>query len=509
MTTLPSPQSYWVSSTSDPPLPPRTPLPDVDVAVLGAGIAGLTTAYLLAERGRSVAVIEAGRIGTGTTGHTTAKVTVQHGLAYARIAAKHGVEAARAYGASQTAAFNWLVDQAASADCDFEHRDSYVYAEDPGRIDDLKQEADVAAECGLPASFVPDVDLPFAVAGAVRFAGQAQFHPRKWLVHLTRRLNGAGAHVFTGVRATGLTEGDPCRIETTAGQMRAREVVVATHYPIFDRGLFFGRLSLVRDLVVAGPAPSWAEDLPGTYFAADTGHSIRTAPLPAGGRLLIVGGEHFRTGEEDDVDGRYGRLAAWARERLGLEVISHRWSAHDMSGADGLPYIGRYHPAADHVWVATGFAAWGMTNGTLAGLLLADLVSGERNPWAPLYEPNRLNLIASAKSLASNNLTVARHEITDRFVGTEPAPASLKPGEAAVTRYDGRLVAAYRDPHDVLHCVSARCTHLGCVVGWNNAEKTWDCPCHGSRFQPDGEIIEGPATAPLAPWGGKGDPGPG
>ena len=242
--------------------------------------------------------------------------------------------------------------------------------------------------------------------------------------------------MFTGVRAIGLSEGEPCRIETTGGEMRAREVVVATHYPIFDRGLFFGRLSLTRDLVVAGPAPGWAKDLPGTYFAADTGHSVRTAPLPEppGGRLLIVGGEHFRTGEEEDVDGRYGRLAAWARERLGLEVISHRWSAHDMGGADGLPYIGRYHPAADHVWVATGFAAWGMTNGTLAGLILAELVTGGRSQWATLYEPNRLNLLASAKSLASNNITVARHEITDRFVGTDPAPASLKPGEAAVTR---------------------------------------------------------------------------
>jgi len=494
-----APRSYWIDSAPAPLAGAPALPPDVDVAVLGAGIAGLTTAYLLANRGRSVAVIEARELAAGTTGHTTAKITAQHGLIYDRLRRRFGADRARWYGDSQLAALDWLAGEVRSTGiaCDWEERDSFVYTTAAADMEALRSEAETAAKLGLPADVTTEVGLPFEVAGAVRFTGQAQFHPRKWLLGLADRIAAAGGSLHPGVRATGLNEGDPCRVETTAGALVARDVVVATHYPIFNRGGYFARLAPVRDLVVAGPVAAESAP-PAMYIANDTHHSIRTAPLPDGRRLLVVGGEHYRTGAASDVTRRYGALAGWARDRLGLTEVSYRWSAHDMSTVDGMPYIGKYHPFARHVWVAAGFGAWGMTNGTLAGLILADLITGTRNRWASLYDPDRFGGAAWV-GLLRDNAAVAKHFVGDH-VGSLGGPDldELAPGRATVVWRGARPVAVHRAEDGTLSAVSARCTHLGCLVRWNDAERSWDCPCHGSRFERDGAVIQGPATSPLA-----------
>jgi glycine/D-amino acid oxidase-like deaminating enzyme/nitrite reductase/ring-hydroxylating ferredoxin subunit len=492
------PCSYWMASTT-PATRQAVPLPpEVDVAVLGAGIAGLTTAYLLAERDRTVAVIEAGELAAGTSGHTTAKVTAQHGLGYRRLQQQFGPATARAYGESQLAALGWLAEAVSQlgVDCEWEERDSIVYVTEPHRVGELQAEAEVAARLGLPAEFTTDVELPYAVAGAVRFSAQAQFHPRRWLLALAELIEARGGSLHTGVRATSLREGDPCEIDTTAGPIRARDVVVATHYPVFNRGGYFGRLSLTRDLVVAGPVPQAAAP-PDMYIAADTGRSIRTAPVADGQRLLIVGGEHYRTGAASDVQRRYRVLAGWAREALGLSAVAYHWSAHDMSTVDGLPYIGRYHPFAKRVWVATGFGAWGMTNGTLAGMILADLVTGMGNRWAGVYDPGRMSWPA-ALGVLRDNVEVARYLFGGHVESlTGPDVEALRPGTGTVVWRGPKAVAVSRTEDGRLISVSARCTHLGCLVRWNDGERSWDCPCHGSRFSPDGGVLEGPARHPL------------
>lgn len=497
--------SYWLDSTGDPPLaPPPSPLPVADVVVLGAGIAGITTAYLLKQAGLTVTLVEADqRLAAGVTGNTTAKVTSQHGAIYASLAGKFGLDTARAYGAGQQLALDWIETEAAAvgAEADWSRRDSYVFAERQSSADGLRREADAAAAAGLPATFTTDTGLPFAVAGAVRFTGQAQFHPRRWLLELATRIPGDGSTVVTAARALGLTEGDPCVVETTAGPVRGRHVVVATHYPIFDRGVFFARLEPRRDLVVAGfPSAAGPDGVPaGMYISSEDRHSVRTTPADDGRSLLIVGGEGHRVGARTSVAQHYAALAAWAWERLGLAQPAYRWLAHDLTTVDSLPYIGRFHPRTRHVWVATGFGHWGMTNGTLAGLLLRDLVTGVDNPLAGLFDPQRTTVRQSAAEFVKANAYVAARFLGDRVdaLAARRGIDSLPPGSGRVVTEGPRAIAAYRDDEGGLQCVSARCTHLGCLVVFNDAEKTWDCPCHASRFATDGRVLAGPAVRPL------------
>lgn len=499
MTDLPTPLSLWMDTALAPDRT-ATPFPgSADVAVLGGGIAGLTTAYLLARAGRSVVVLEAETVAGGVSGHTTAKVTTQHAIKYSTLAQHHGAPAAVQYAAAQTAALEWIAGSCAELgiDGDFSRQDSFVYTTDPGHAETLQREADSAAQAGLPASFVTKVPLDVPAVAAVRFTGQAQFHPRRWLLGLADQLERAGGQIVEGARALGVDEFGGPTVRTSRGDLRAGEVVVATHYPIFDRGLFFARLDPIRDLVVAGPV---AENAPpsGMFLEAETHRSVR-GYFNDGVPMAIVGGEHYRVGESIDVEDRYRSLAEWAAKHVGLHRVSHRWSAHDMSTVDSVPFVGRYHPAARHLWVATGFGQWGMTGGTAAGLLLRDLITGEDNPGAALFDPNRFDL-GSAGSLLTNNITVAKHLVGDHLGALRESTRldDLAAGEAKVMRVGGSMVAAYRSGDDgMLHTVGAHCTHLGCLVAFNNAEKTWDCPCHGSRFAIDGSVIQGPATRPL------------
>ena len=496
---LPEPRSYWLATSPPPAIAApaeRPPLDgEVDVAVVGGGIAGITTAYLLSQAGRRVALIEADRLLAGVTGNTTAKVSVQHGLVYADLQDRFGAGTAAGYGASQLAALEWLRAERSRLDvnCDWSDRDSYVYAEDPGETDRLRREAEVAAALSLPAEYVDEVDLPFKVAGAVRFADQAQFHPVRWLRALVDRLRAGGGLVVEQTRVTDVKDG---LLTTTRGTLRARDVVIATHFPILDRGFYFARMAPVRELVVAGPGRAPA----GMFLAADTGHSVRGARLDDGRDLVIVLGEHYRPGTLSDVCDHHRALARWAVERFDLSSIDYRWSAQDNTTIDRLPYIGRYTRHSQHLWVATGFGQWGMTNGTLAGLILRDLITDVENPWAPLYDPARVTLRQSAGSFVRDNAIVAKHFVRDRLAALANAStgaADLAPGDTAIGAVGAHLAALRRDDEGRLTALSARCTHLGCAVAFNDDEQTWDCPCHGSRFALDGSVVQGPATEPL------------
>ena len=493
--------SYWIDSTPHDPLPPASPDRTFDVAVIGAGIVGLTAADALKKAGMSVAVIEAGGIVEGVSGHTTAKVTAGHGVIYSELRKKFGDDGARTYAASNAAALEYMavLVESENIDCEWVRKDNYIYAETEKELETVRAEAEASSAAGLAAEFVTDTPLPWQVAGAVRQRHQAQFHPRKYLLHLARSIDGGGSVVWERTRATDVVEGSPCRVETEAGTITARDVIVATHLPFLDRGMYFSKVFPHREHVVAVRVPTAA--VPDGMFisAGSPTRSVRGTPY-GDDALLIISGESHKTGEDPDTGRRYERLLAWAQEHFPVTAVEYHWSAQDNYSQDGVPFIGRYTRTSEHLYTATGFGAWGMTNGTLAGMLLSDAILGRDNPWAQLYDSNRIKPMASAATFVKENVKVAAHFIGDRISKEGKGSADdLEPDEAAVLGAGAGAVAAYRDADGALHTVSATCTHMGCLVSWNKGERSWDCPCHGSRFDCDGKVLHGPAVAPLAP----------
>lgn len=502
----PNATSYWMQSAPGEPYPSLTEDIEVDVVVLGAGIAGMSVAWELVERGVSVAVLEAHRVAADITGFTTAKVSALHTLVYDHLTRTVSAEATATYAQSQQSALERvasLVDQL-DIDCDFERAASYTYATKADGVDQIRAEAAAASAAGLDASFVTETGLPFAVAGAVRVENQAQFHPRRYMLALADAFTTRGGTIYESTRAVGLKQGSRCRVTSENSHIvTARDVVVATHYPVFDRALLFTRLRPHADVVVAGAIP--ADRDPGGMFITAEGatRSVRTAPLPGGRRLLIVTGEKFVPGApgKGGVRGHLERLAAWARDHFDPGELTYQWQAQDNSTPDRVPFIGPLHVGTKHAFVATGFGGWGMTNGVLAGLLLADQITGVKNVWSDLYDPRRFSPRRETPTMLKDQAEIGSHFVGDRLksvLRTDSSVQALAPGEATVVRAGIGAKAVYRDDDGELHAVSATCTHLGCLVQFDDLQREWACPCHGSRFGIDGAVLHGPANTPLA-----------
>lgn len=466
---------------------------EVDVAVLGGGIAGLSAALLLKREGASVAVVEAARVADGITGSNTAKVTALQSTIYSTIRRRHGEEAAAVYAEASMAAVEQVAALAAEEqiDCDLVRRPAFSYAAEDREVGSVQQEAETAQRAGLPVVLTDDVDLPFPVAGAVRLDDQVAFQPVRYARGLAGAVDGDGSFVFEGTRALAVSDGSPCRVRTARGTVTAGQVVVATHYPLLDRAFFFARLKPERSYCIAarvrGAPPQGM-----SISAGGTTRSVRSY-----GGLLIVGGEGHQTGARAAVRERFLRLEEFARRHWEVEQVTHRWSAQDPSPYDHLPVIGRYSPFSSRLYVASGFMKWGLSGGTLAGMVLRDLIAGRDNPWARRFDPNRLSL-RSAPELVQLNAKAGLHFFGDRISPAQASSADGVPvGEGRVVRDGPGKTGVYRDQDGGLHAVSLRCTHLGCILRFNSAERSWDCPCHGSRFDVDGNVLEGPATSPL------------
>jgi glycine/D-amino acid oxidase-like deaminating enzyme/nitrite reductase/ring-hydroxylating ferredoxin subunit len=486
-------QSLWLAALPATTYPPPSDERAFDVLVLGGGITGLTTALLLKRHGARVAVVEAGRVGAGVSGNNTAKVTALQSTVLTSIGRARGTEVADEYAARSLAAVELVAGLATAEgiDCDLERRDAFTVAVRDAELADVEREFEAARRAGLPVEMTATVDLPYPVAGALRLPGQVAFHPVKYVSGLAAAVDGDGCRVFERTRALRVTEGRPVQIETTHGALTGDRVVVATHYPVWDRGLYFARMEASRSYCVA--ARVRGEPVRGmSITTGDDTWSYRSA-----GDLMIVLGKGHPTGARGVDHSCYTAVEEHLREHWDVEQVTHRWSAQDPMPYDHTPMIGTYTPGNTRMYVASGFAKWGLTGGTMAAAILSEQLGG--GPGTDVFSPHRLSP-RGLPQLAWINVKAGAELVGDRLMpGQISSAADLAPDSAGVVRSGVDRTGVYRDPDGGLHAVSMRCTHLGCLVRFNAAEKSWDCPCHGSRFDVDGEVLEGPAVRPLPP----------
>jgi glycine/D-amino acid oxidase-like deaminating enzyme/nitrite reductase/ring-hydroxylating ferredoxin subunit len=483
---------------------PSAPPGDAEVCVIGAGISGLTTAYLLQRDGLSVQVVDSHAPGAGETGRTTAHLTAVLDDRLSHLEHLFGRERTQLAVKSHQIAIDQIErmvnDEA--IDCDFERVDGYLLACAPDQRELLSEETAAAKWAGFPDA-EPLHSLKheefFFDAPGLRFPRQAMFHPDRYLRGLARAFLRLGGRISSGSRAIKVSGGRDASVTLADGsRVRARHLVVATNTPFSDRVRMHTKQHAYRSYAVAFVIER--ETVP-SFLLWDLGdpyYYVRTAK--AGGRhLLIVGGADHKVGQANDAARRYGEIEAWSRKHFeALGAVTHRWSGQVMEPVDGLAFIGRNPLDQDNVFIATGDSGHGMTHGTLAGLIIRDLIEERDNPFAALYEPARKNLLAAGTYLGEN-ANVVGHLIRDwTRSGEYRDRTQIAPGQGAILREGMAPVAVYRDELGVLHECSAVCPHLGCVVQWNGGEKSWDCPCHGSRFAVDGAVLNGPARTPLA-----------
>jgi len=493
------PRSMWRTVTTLPTFPELKEEIKVDAAVIGAGIAGVTTAYLLSLEGYKVALVDASEILSGTTGFTTAKISAQHGLIYSELLTNFRPEIPRSYYEANMEGLRFIREMVEThgIDCDFKEETAYLYTNQEDKLDDLRKEFDAYQELGIPGQWHDSLPIPVDAIGAISMPGQAQFNPIKYLKFLVEKFIENGGLIYENTTIEGAVYGKPIKAYTIDAelQINCNEMIVTTHYPFWNVPAgYFSRLNVERSYaLVVKPETTFHG---GMYLNIDDEkRSIRSATFE-GEEVLIVGGENHVPGKSDNTFDHYLELEKFAGKTFGSREIPFRWSAQDITTLDKIPYIGPLSADYPFAFIATGFNKWGMTNGTFAGLLLRDNVLRRSNPHMETFNPGRFNDKSLAQNLATG-VKMAKELIAGKFAGAHEKIDSLEPDEGGMVRHNGKKVGAYRDPKGELFLVDTTCTHMGCETAWNEAERSWDCPCHGSRFSYTGEVLEGPATDPL------------
>ncbi len=502
--------SLWLDTAPPQRQPSLTTDTTADVCVIGAGIAGVTTAYLLAREGRSVALIDDGSPGCGQTGMTTAHLSNVIDDRYTEMIRLHGEEGARlacdSHGSAITRIETICRDE--GIDAGFQRVSGYLFLAPEHDESYLNDEMAAARRAGLEVNKLARAPVQgFQSGPCLEFPRQGQFHPLDYLNGVVAAFLRLGGRVYGGVRATSVAGGEPAVVETANGpSIRAGAVVVATNVPFNDLVAIHTKQAPYYSYVVGARIPSGAVT-PALYWDThDPYHYVRvqrTTNARLGGDnddpvdLLIAGGEDHKTAQASDTEERFGRLEAWMRTHYpAAGELEYRWSGQVMETQDGLAFLGRNPMDADNVYVATGDSGMGMTHGTIAGMLICDLIQGRPNPWASLYDPSRIR-VGAAGDFLKENLNVAAQFTSWVTPGEVKSADEIAPNSGAVIREGLSKIAVFRDEAGEVHRLSAVCPHLGCIVGWNKAASTWDCPCHGSRFDAHGRVVNGPASTDL------------
>lgn len=494
------PASYW-RETHLPAFERLSEDHRTDVAIVGGGLTGITAGYLLAKEGLRVAIVEAGKILSGTTGHTTAKITAQHGIIYDELINRLGQEQAHLYYKANEEALHFIKNTVREhkIDCDFSLQDAILYTNTEDGAGKLEKEAEAYEKLGISGTQTDRLPLNLETKSALIMHEQAQFHPLKYLKHLLKLFLEAGGKVFEHTVAVDIEYGsEPTLILRDGKKVACKYIVAASHFPFCDKkGLYFARMYVERAYLMAiktkKPFPG------GMYLSIDSPpRTLRSVPAPNGEQLVLVGGESHKTGQGINTFKHYLAIQDFAEKTLGIQALLYRWSAQDIYTLDKIPYVGPVTSGEPRVLIATGYKKWGMTSGTAAAHLLKDCILERENPYKELFSTSRFHADPGLKEVFSINADVAKHLIKGKLDIPLRVPEDVRTGEAAIViAGNGERAGAYRDEEGVLHLVDTTCRHLGCEVEWNEGEKTWDCPCHGSRYSITGEVINGPASMPL------------
>lgn len=492
-------ESIWIADTSSEyqSYPKLKSNIEIDLAIIGGGITGISAAYFLRNSGLKIAVLEAKEVASLTSGYTTAKVTAFHDLKYSFLEKKMGSENARIYAHSN----QWAIEeyerviQKEKIDCQWQRKSVFAFARTEKGLEEIKEELKAARKAGLNVEFLEkDSDLPFDIKGKIKFSNQAMFHPRKFILSLAEIVSKKGIVIYENTRITEIKEKeDLCHIVSEDQNIIvAKDVVIASNYPIYDKGLFFLRMSQMRSYALAGKINGkMIEDM---YVGVDA-ENITVRPYSnKSGEWLIIGGEDHYTGIMKE--NPFLKLEEKSKEMFNIKSIDYYWAAQDSSPVDRVPFIGKM-PRSENIYVATGFGEWGMTTGFVAAKIVSDFLEGRENDWKKLYSPSRIKPLASAGNVGNTATHVIKGFGSYATKSKKLNFSNLERGKGMVMAHVGEKIAAYKDDHEKIHALSAKCSHMGCIVEFNEAEKSWDCPCHGSRFDVDGNVLNSPAVNKL------------
>ncbi|MTT32105.1 FAD-dependent oxidoreductase [Terrilactibacillus sp. BCM23-1] len=490
--------SFWLETC---PIPSFASLKEdrqADVTVVGGGISGVLTAYRLAKEGVKVALLEANQLLHGTTGHTTAKVTAQHGLIYDEFIQHFGIEKTKQYVDSNFEAMNWIKDMIKTdqIECDYQEQDAIIYATTKKTEERLKKEYEAYQKLGIECEWLTALPIRVPVIAALNMKNQMQFHPIKFLVHMIQEIKKFGGLIFENTVVKSVETKPSIKVKTQSGfEMASDKVVFCTHYPYFVKGQYFAKLFPYRSYLVATKV---SEEYPGgMYWTPDDGTRSIRSTTHAGNTVVFFGGDGHKAGQDDAHRMHYDNLLDFGNTVFDIQEEYQSWSAQDLESLDKLPYIGLVKSNQDNLYIETGYRKWGMTLSTVASKIISDLILKRDNPYKDLYSPERFYADPSIKKIIKENANVAAELIKGKMPKKTITIDELQPGEGANVVINGEKCGAYKDKDGQVSIVDTTCTHLKCEVKWNNHDKTWDCPCHGSRFSPYGDVIEGPAKKPL------------